>query len=52
METKAPHIVASDRIQHGLVIYFDDGRRGFFSAALLYSFLDASAPIADAELDE
>ena len=36
----APQIVALDRINHGLLVYFNNGRQGFFPDALLYSILD------------
>ena len=34
-----PLIISSDRLDNGIVVYFDDGKKAFFSAALLYSVL-------------
>jgi len=43
------HLVAVERVQHSLLLYFSDGRSGVYSAALLYSILEQAEQIPDEE---
>jgi hypothetical protein len=38
--TPVPHIVDSDRLDDGVLVYFSDGRNVFYSADLLYSMIE------------
>ena len=50
METDPPpHIVALDRLNNGLCLYFNDGRQGFFSDTLLYSVIDQTEELPESE---
>ena len=43
----SPHLVAIDRVHHGLALYFSDGSSGIYSDALLYSILQQSEAIPE-----
>jgi hypothetical protein len=46
METTAdPRLISAERLDNALVITFDDGRCGLYSASLLYSILPQATEI-------
>jgi hypothetical protein len=46
MELSSPQrVIAADRMHDGLLIFFADGNKAFYSAALLYSVLEKAAEI-------
>ena len=51
MENDAsPHIIALDRLNGGLYLYFNDGTKGFYSDWLLHSLCDSADHHADDKL--
>ena len=45
-------IICADRIGDGLLIYFDDGRIGFYSTSLLRAVLPEAVEVESMDLDE
>jgi len=53
METDAaPRISFLDRMPDGLFVFFSDGTKGFYSAALLHSLLASADRVENRELEE
>jgi hypothetical protein len=53
-KTLDPRIVASDRLDNALVVSFDNGKTGLYSAAFLYAALSQAQIIesSDSELEQ
>jgi hypothetical protein len=52
METDALRISFLDRMHDGLFIFFNDGKKGFYSADLLHSFLASADRVESRGLEE
>jgi hypothetical protein len=50
--SSTPQIVASDRMDEGLLIFFSDGRSAFYSADLLYSMIELAKELEGREPEE
>jgi hypothetical protein len=52
METNSsPRVIVADRFDRGVIIEFDDGKRAFYPAFLLYEILPQAQPITEADND-
>jgi hypothetical protein len=47
-----PRIKSAERLAEGIVIAFDDGKFGFYSASLLYATLAQAEELDDSYIDE
>jgi hypothetical protein len=53
METDTtPRIIFLDRVHDGLFIFFNDGKKGFYSADLLHSVLASADQVESRSLEE
>jgi hypothetical protein len=51
-ETNSPQIMRAEKIGDGLLIYFDDGKTGFYPTFLLRATLPQAIEVESMDLDE